>query len=285
MTEPIRRPEVDVLADYVEGLLDADARVQVERHIAEDPRTAELVAELEALPGMLAAVPVEPMPAEVVARVDAALARESQDRAASPVAHQVRAVSRSRRWLAPALAVAGTVAVVAIAAPVLLDQGGPDAGVESAGDAPAAQEEGSDDAAPESLTDEAEQDPPPGAPGGGSGAGDPAALTSTGFASQVEALYADAEPATEEDLAAASGGPGDVEQPFTLPAERLTERVAPVCVGDVESTFRTAIILDGEPAYLLVYGSRVGGGPQQAVAFFCDGDEATILDQQPVDLP
>ncbi|MDQ3629174.1 MAG: hypothetical protein M3419_10270, partial [Actinomycetota bacterium] len=94
MAEPIRRPEVDVLADYVEGLLGTDARAQVERHIAQDPETAALVAELEALPDLLAATAVEPMPADVVARVDAALARESQDRAAAPAADRVGAM----RW-------------------------------------------------------------------------------------------------------------------------------------------------------------------------------------------
>jgi anti-sigma factor RsiW len=89
VAEPIRRPEVDVLADYVEGLLDDDARAQVQRHIAEDPDTAALVAELETLPRLLAATPMEPMPADVVARVDAALARESQDRAAASAADRV----------------------------------------------------------------------------------------------------------------------------------------------------------------------------------------------------
>ncbi len=281
MAEPIRRPEVDVLADYVEGLLDDDARARVQRHIAEDPGTAALVAELETLPGLLAATPAEPMPADVVARVDAALARESQDRAAASAVGRVGVLQRRRRWLVPAMAAADTVGIVAIAAPVVLDQSGQDDSLDGAAEAPAAQEGSPAAESPESLSG---HDDAAGSPGSPEETDVPPALTSAGFASQVETLYADAEPATKEDLAV-TAAPSTLERPRTLPADSLGDRVAPLCVGDVESTFRVEILHDGEPAYLLVYGSPVGGGPQQAVAFRCQGDEATILEQQPVDLP
>ncbi|CAN5277074.1 hypothetical protein BH24ACT12_BH24ACT12_09680 [soil metagenome] len=285
MAEPIRRPEVDVLADYVEGLLDDDARAQVQRHIVEDPDTAALVAELETLPRLLAATPMEPMPADVVARVDAALARESQDRAAASAADRVGGLPRHRRWLVPAMAAAATAGIIAIAAPVVLDRGGPYDSLDGAADAPAAQEGRTAAASPESLSEQEDDEGGSQSPESLEQTDRPPALTSAEFASQVKTLYADAEPATKEDLAVTAADPQTLQQPLTLPAERLGERVAPVCDGAVESTFRTAILYDGESAYLLVYGSPVGGGPQQAVAFRCQGDEATILQQQPIDLP
>lgn len=289
MAEPIRRPEVSVLADYVEGLLDADTRTQVERHVAEDPETAALVAELEALPGLLAATPLEPMPADVVARVDAALARESQDRASQPVPDRVGVLRRSRRWLLPVMAAAATAGVVAIAVPVVLDGSGQQQSLDSANDAPASQERTADDAVPEPLS----EGDPEGAGSGGAGgleeAGEPPALTSAGFASQVEALYADAQQATGKDLDPA--GPSEAyTQPMTVPAEArpvdVGVRVAPLCYGDLEKVLRTAIAFDGRPAYLLVYEPFGGGDdPQQAVAFRCRGDQARVLDQQAIELP
>lgn len=280
MTEPTRPVGVDALADYVEGLLDPDERAQVELAIAEDPQTAALVAELEALPDLLAATDVEPMPADVVARVDAAIARESQDRAAAPVPTG-RRTTRARRWLVPAMAAAATVGVIAVAGPVVLEQGGQDGGAESTRDAPAAagQESAEDRGGEFSGPDEE-------ATGGyvlpGRTADGTPQLTSARFAAQVERLYAGATLATRGDLAAA---PETTDGQVTLPGEFLAGRWAPVCYGDVESTFRTAVVLDGKPAYLLVYENPGRDGAQQAIAFRCDGDVPRILEQEPIDLP
>ena len=132
MSEEPSRPGLDTLADYLEGLLSEAENREVERWVTEDATTAELLHELERLPGLLAADPVGPMPPDVVARVDAALAesvRAGGDRAADAprgVEEKAGAVVvplRRRRWLAPALAAAVTVSVVAIGAQVVSSVG------------------------------------------------------------------------------------------------------------------------------------------------------------------
>jgi hypothetical protein len=141
-----RRPDIDVLADYLEGLLGEAEQREVERWAAEDPRTAELLAELRGLPGLLADTPVEPMPADVAARLDAALAAEAPAPATGPEADpeqaevldpppgQVVPLRRRRRWLAPALVAAATVGVVGLGAQVVGtgSDGGLDAATSSA---------------------------------------------------------------------------------------------------------------------------------------------------------
>ena len=123
MSEEHVRPDLDMLADYLEDLLSDEERAEVERAVAEDPSTAALLAELEGLPALLAADPPEPMPAYVVARIDAALADEA---AAAKKAESAKGLapvrslsSRRRRWLAPALAAAAAVGVVGLGAQVV----------------------------------------------------------------------------------------------------------------------------------------------------------------------
>jgi anti-sigma factor RsiW len=64
MSEEHVRPDLDMLADYLEDLLSEEERAEVERAVAEDPSTAALLAELEGLPALLSADPPEPMPAD-----------------------------------------------------------------------------------------------------------------------------------------------------------------------------------------------------------------------------
>jgi len=60
MSEEPSRPGLDTLADYLEGLLSEAENREVERWVTEDATTAELLHELERLPGLLAADPVGP---------------------------------------------------------------------------------------------------------------------------------------------------------------------------------------------------------------------------------
>lgn len=70
--------DIDRLADYIGGVLDGPERAEVQRLIATDPQWRETFELLE--PGMaaagaeLSAMAAEPMPADVAARIDAALA-------------------------------------------------------------------------------------------------------------------------------------------------------------------------------------------------------------------
>lgn len=125
MSEEHVRPDLDMLADYLEGLLSEQERAAVERAVDEDPSTAALLAELDALPALLAADPPEPMPADVAARIDAALADEataSTEAAPTAKVAPVRSLpARRRRWLAPALVAAAAVGVVGLGAQVVND--------------------------------------------------------------------------------------------------------------------------------------------------------------------
>lgn len=114
------RPGLDILADYLEGLLSEEERLEVERAVAEDPPTAALLAELEALPALLASDEPEPMPAKVTARIDASLAAERVGTGASSAAAVVTSLPvRRRRWLAPALVAAAAAGAIGIGAQVV----------------------------------------------------------------------------------------------------------------------------------------------------------------------
>jgi hypothetical protein len=69
---------LDQLADYAAGLLDEPAAAALRRRLASDPELAALAEEIagamDRAAADLAAVPVEPMPADVAARLDALIA-------------------------------------------------------------------------------------------------------------------------------------------------------------------------------------------------------------------
>jgi hypothetical protein len=137
MSEEHVRPDLEMLADYLEGLLTEPERAEVERAVAADPSTAALLAELEELPALLAAHPPEPMPAEVAARIDAAIADEAASSTAAASSPDklapVRPLApRRRRWLAPALVAAAAVGVVGLGSQVINSGMGSGADEESA---------------------------------------------------------------------------------------------------------------------------------------------------------
>jgi hypothetical protein len=124
MTEHL---DADALADLDEGLLDRDHVASARAHVAGCPRCR---AELAALTGvrerLAAAAEVEPMPAEVVARLDRALAGVAAEPASTAVTRSViplreppRSSPRGLRWLQAAAVVVlilagGAVAVSAL---------------------------------------------------------------------------------------------------------------------------------------------------------------------------
>jgi hypothetical protein len=69
-------PGIETLADLAEELLAPAAAATVRAHLAHCPECADTLAALAEVTALLADAPVEPMPAEVALRIDAALAAE-----------------------------------------------------------------------------------------------------------------------------------------------------------------------------------------------------------------
>ncbi|MBD3547162.1 anti-sigma factor family protein [Streptomyces sp. JV180] len=73
-----QHPEVSEISDLTEGLLSASRASEVRRHLAACELCAETHDSLEAVRGLLGAMPTpEPMPEDIAARIDAALAAET----------------------------------------------------------------------------------------------------------------------------------------------------------------------------------------------------------------
>ncbi|MFI6705770.1 anti-sigma factor family protein [Nonomuraea sp. NPDC050478] len=70
--------DLDALADFAEGLLDADTAGLVRDHLAVCPPCGELLADLAAVREVLAATPTPAMPMGVALRIDKALAAEAE---------------------------------------------------------------------------------------------------------------------------------------------------------------------------------------------------------------
>jgi hypothetical protein len=124
MTEHL---DTDALADLDEGLLDRDHMASARAHLAGCPRCQ---AELAALTGvrerLAAAAEAEPVPAEVVARLDRALAGVAAEPASTAVTRSViplrepqRSSPRGLRWLQAAAVVVLVLAGGAVAVSAL----------------------------------------------------------------------------------------------------------------------------------------------------------------------
>ncbi|MFJ9815949.1 anti-sigma factor family protein [Streptomyces sp. NPDC101151] len=89
-TDTAGHPDVAEISDLTEGLLPPDRSADVRRHLEECELCADAHASLEEIRGLLGAVPAPPrMPADIVGRIDAALAAEALPAAASPEALDV----------------------------------------------------------------------------------------------------------------------------------------------------------------------------------------------------
>ncbi|MEU2396954.1 hypothetical protein ABZ767_05500 [Streptomyces pseudogriseolus] len=85
-TDKAEHPDVAEISDLTEGLLPADRRDDVRRHLDGCELCADVHASLEEIRGLLGTVPGPPrMPADVAGRIDAALAAEALLHATAPV--------------------------------------------------------------------------------------------------------------------------------------------------------------------------------------------------------
>ncbi|MGA5549411.1 hypothetical protein [Streptomyces pseudogriseolus] len=86
MTDKAEHPDVAEISDLTEGLLPADRRDDIRRHLDGCALCADVHASLEEIRGLLGTVPGPPrMPADVAGRIDAALAAEALLHATTPV--------------------------------------------------------------------------------------------------------------------------------------------------------------------------------------------------------
>ncbi|OIK05780.1 anti-sigma factor family protein [Streptomyces monashensis] len=77
-TDTAGHPDVEEISDLTEGLLPPDRSTDIRRHLNTCEPCADVHASLEGIRGLLGSVPdVEPMPADVATRIDAALAVEA----------------------------------------------------------------------------------------------------------------------------------------------------------------------------------------------------------------
>ncbi|MFJ3477230.1 anti-sigma factor family protein [Streptomyces microflavus] len=97
-TDTAQHPEVSEISDLAEGLLSASRAAAVRRHLAECELCAEVRDSLEEIRGLLGTLPdSEPMPEDIAARIDAALAAEARaDADADETADATRATAVSR---------------------------------------------------------------------------------------------------------------------------------------------------------------------------------------------
>lgn len=130
---------VDVLADLHAGVLDEREAAALWPQVNADPEARAIIDALESTTGdlaTLAAAPVEPMPADVAARIDAALAQE-RDSTGTVVSLDAARRRRKRNlgWGAGLLTAAAAVAAaVAIAVPEPTVDGTPNVALSFEGD-------------------------------------------------------------------------------------------------------------------------------------------------------
>ena len=265
MADLARHPDVVDLAEYAEGVLDAARQSEVELHVRECPDCAETVADLAGLPEALAQAPVPPLPTEVAARLDRAIAAEASARAATPSAaarSTVVPMRPRRRWLKPVLAAAAVIGVIGLAVPVF--NGG--SGIDDSGDSAASSSDDSGESLAESGGDGQAPDSDAYADG------QPPALSSDTFGRDV----ADAFVAGKTKSAYRLYAPGLATEAGVPP--RYHHAVQGLCPSPTDADRSSgrveAIRLDGIPAHLLI---RRTGTHTDAIAFTCDGPDAQVL--------
>ncbi|MEW1627149.1 hypothetical protein AB0387_06920 [Streptomyces sp. NPDC089173] len=98
-TDTAQHPEVSEISDLTEGLLPPSRAEEIRGHLAACELCAEVLDSLEEIRGLLGDLPEpEPMPEDIVARIDAALAAEARtaDASADDAADTFRAAAVSR---------------------------------------------------------------------------------------------------------------------------------------------------------------------------------------------
>jgi hypothetical protein len=259
MADDARHPDAVALAEYAERLLDPSRLQAVDDHVRDCADCTGVLSELAELPQTIAQAPLPPLPDDVAARLDRAIAAESAARASEwsgAAAARVSPIRRARRWLAPLASAAAVIAVIAIAIPAI-DSGdnGQDA-ASSADSASAPRDTGDVASAQNGVQPQAKM----------------VALTSKHFGRDVIDTYYSGSSAVRIETRLTSA-------PFDRTYEEATERVPGLCALASGSTVPhgeiDAITLDGAPARLL---RRDQGDAVDVIAFVCDDNRPSVLD-------
>lgn len=126
-------PGAELLAEYDEGLLGAPAASEIEAHLAGCPACARTLGRLGVVNEALRAAPSSvPVPPDVAARLDTAIAAEHASRATP--ANRLAAVHPIRRRLPQLLGAAAAIGIFVVAIGTGL-QGGDDSGGDESGSA------------------------------------------------------------------------------------------------------------------------------------------------------
>ncbi|MGI8613823.1 MAG: hypothetical protein ACR2KL_07780 [Nocardioidaceae bacterium] len=290
MAEQNRHPDVLVLAEHAEGLLDEAAQEVVTAHLRGCAACANTVADLADLPAVLAGARLPAMPLDVATRIDAALTEAAASRSTEgvepeplPAGSSARHVVplRRRRWLAPALAAAATVAVVGIGVPVVrsLTSAESSTSASQLGDPAGVRKPSSASKAAGTPTSQ----PMSGADTGSPRNGTRPVLRSASFGQDVlRSFYAQRRAADPQAFDSVRNRPAvPTAAELNTSRDQVTGgRSAPLCYGQSERSL-PRIIVDGTPAYLLRYGPR----PQrQAVAYTCTRTTPHVLAAAVLDL-
>jgi len=243
-----------VIAHLDAGVLDAVQAGTAEAHLGTCPACSQVRADLAELPALLASVPAPAIPAEVAARLDAALERAAQQRDREQRTATVTALSsRRRRFLLPLAAAAAVAAAVGFLIPELNLEPNSAEDAATAGDAPTFVEGGA-------------------AEGTDDSAGGLADLSSESFGGDVATeLYQ--KPAAENESASTSAR--DERQTAFLDRSGCAPSPTPT-VARLRS-----VLLDGQRATLLTYGPL---GRRVAVAYTCADGRPVVQARAVLDL-
>lgn len=235
MTEHV---DIEVLAEYAEGLLDSEESRRVARHLDGCERCEREHAALGDVSSLLAAAPPPVMPPEVASRVEAAIDAEAYARqtatatAEAPGGNVVAMRSRrARRWIAPLSAVAAA-AVVVVGGVTLVNQvnghGGAQSGAAPTSESPA---EAVPKAAGPRFTDSGTH------------------YTATALAAQVNGTVRKSAPGGGLGAKSDKESPGPSRLPSALPGcvDRISEKA-----GD-EPTVVDRGTYDGDPVRVLIF--------------------------------
>ena len=273
MADPAAHVDVEVLADLDAGLLEPGQAAPVRAHVEACSQCATVLADLRRLPSLLAADPLPATPPDVAARLEAAIQRAAADRTADDRAGAddsrsrqagadtgattVVSLSRRRRWVGPTLAAAVTAGLLAIAVPIVTQNGGDSADSaatsEESGDAHRSDSGGAAVAGPES-------DPPTGPGAEDDGPRRVAALSGATFGDDVvETFYVGREVTVVQSVDPGSGEENQFGA-LALPTD------ADACSTPLASSRSYLVTVDGRTArlYLTPRGELV-----EAIAVAC----------------
>lgn len=246
------------VADFDAGLLDQRQTESASAHLLSCARCQQVRADLAELPALLASSPSPGMPADVAARLDAAVERAAQERTRNEhVAPVVSLLERGRQWFAPLAAAAAVAAAIFFVAPSL-DLG-------SSGDDAASS---TDDGFAEGGTIDAPEGAGPSPDRGGRRL----ELSSESFARDVaKQLYGGGRPRPTAAF--------NPEQREALDAR--VDRFPCTSSGRHKGARLKLVLLDGQPASLLLYGPP---SKRVAVAVSCDNGRPVVEAQGLLDL-